>query len=291
MTGTVEHVWRGPPQTFGLEWERRRLAMTRYGERMLWTAAPVEERSDFDAAMQVDVNLDAAGYAVEMTMGLVSPMFWERVDHDHDAAAAACALAVSLVPAWRAREAGYDATQDERDAAEEAERARAAEEARTYIPRMVAAARESLDTLRWAWARQADVDDAEMLLARADRLQQYEAWGLEDLVKRATANANRAREAMRTPWDEELALARQPGVAAAAHEACRLLTERDRDWARQRNGRGWGKAATIRGHVLAYEEALDEATTSHALRLLRRHRRQLPADLDARVFGALAAAA
>lgn len=283
-------VWQGPARGLGVEWVRDRVYDTQRGTRLLWRGRPLPRDCDYQAAFEVNPRL--GGYGYDYQAGLeIRPLFWEAPDYDRRGAELAVAAASAGLPEYRGREERLEAARIEREAAAAAEAARREEEARTYVPRAVEAARESLLTMRWAWARQADVAEAERLVAlsEAGPLHRLQADWLVVAVGRARDNVGRARAAMAVPYEPEMALAALPDVRAAAHEGCRLLTSLDADWARELNREGWGRVTTVRGHVLAYADTLDETLASHALRVLRRHRRQLPADLDARLFGGAAA--
>lgn len=275
---------QGPPPAWGIDWEYRALWQTERGPRHVWWGRHDSER--YAEALRAHPTLRDHGFAREF-IGSAShrPVFWEVPGYDRAAVAEECRHAVEVaVPAMRA--AVRAAAEAKKAAA-----AAAAEELRTRPARAVAAANESLALTPWAWARQSDVDAARGWLAAPERIDGMHAAMLLTMVSRAADNVTRAREALAIPFEPELALARVPGVAAAALRACRLLTERDADRASEWNRAGWGKTTTLRGHLLAAMEALDEAATTHALRALRRHRRQLPPELDAAVFGRAAALA
>lgn len=65
--------------------------------------------------------------------------------------------------------------------------------------------------------------------------------------------------------------------------ACRHLSARDEDRARDANNAGWDAPSSAPGHRLAGRESLAATEGAHAWRLVRWHRRQLPADLRARL--------
>lgn len=100
---------------------------------------------------------------------------------------------------------------------------------------------------------------------------------------RAVANAE-TRLRRIAPRDFR-ALAADPDVRAAALEGCVFLTGLDADRATKRNDRGWGADDTGVGHTLSSRASLTESEAAHALALLAVHRRQLPADLLARLAG------
>lgn len=165
-----------------------------------------------------------------------------------------------------------------------------AEECRLRRERLVARARaaatESLRERPWAWATAALIAEAEALLA-LEVLVEPDAERLLKLAKAADAAAAKALEASAVPVPTEAELARDPAI----REACRLglhyITVLDSDRARVTNDSGWSRSTTVMGHVLDALPELDEAQASHALRILRIHRRQLPDILAGAVFEGL----
>ncbi|MFJ7437785.1 hypothetical protein ACIQW5_09035 [Methylorubrum thiocyanatum] len=174
------------------------------------------------------------------------------------------------------------------EAAQAAHRARRAEEDRRRNAPVVNAARaeaeESLRTQRWAWTLRANVEQAERYLARGEDLDLYAAKRLRELTKGATRVVARALQAATVPYEPEVARASDSSVRAAAREGVAYMTKLDADWSQDRNREGWGRATTVMGHVLDTLGELTVSQASHALRVLRVHRRQLPADLAARLF-------
>ena len=191
-------------------------------------------------------------------------------------------------------------TPEEIEAAQAAHRARREAEAAkrqegerrrnaALIERARTMARESIATRPWAWARAELIDEAERLLARED-LSVGAAMRLGELAANAAVNVNRCLQRIATPHEPELALARDPAVRAAAAEALALVTARDQDRAQDKNGVGWSKTASLTGHVLTGLGELSETHATHAIRILRLHRGQVPRALMARVLGAPAPA-
>lgn len=80
---------------------------------------------------------------------------------------------------------------------------------------------------------------------------------------------------------ERAAVEIDPAVAAAAHEALRLLAATDTDRARIVNGVGFNKLDGRIGHELASRDRLTPRQAVLALRIARKYHRQLPADLKA----------
>ena len=89
---------------------------------------------------------------------------------------------------------------------------------------------------------------------------------------------------LEVPADED-AIARSEGDERRAdlHDACRLISAQDEDRAQDRNGVGWDSASSWKGHHLALRVTLTPLEAAHAWTLVERHRRQLPADLRARL--------
>jgi hypothetical protein len=83
------------------------------------------------------------------------------------------------------------------------------------------------------------------------------------------------REELREPLPDE--------VAAAAHEAIRLLAAMDRDHAALRNAAGFSRYDSALGHMLAGAKILSPGQAHLARKLALRYRRQLPAELVARL--------
>jgi hypothetical protein len=179
-------------------------------------------------------------------------------------------------------------TPEEAEAAQAAHRARRAEEDRRRNAPVVnaarAAAEESLRTQRWAWTLRANVEHAEAYLARGEYLSLDGAKRLRELTKAADRVVARALQAATVPFEPEIARASDSSVRAAAREGVAFMTRLDTDWSQDRNREGWGRATTVMGHVLDTLGELTVSQASHALRVLRTHRRQLPADLAARLF-------
>lgn len=282
---TVNQIFDAAPEVFGLAWEYSRRVK---GERELCIAQGHTEA--YTEAYRLcrqelrDVGFSNAEPFWGDTFRGTRPCFWMTAAGWSPAAVDAV---VALVPVRRLEEEAREAAWK---AEEEAERLYASKANERLIEGARTAARESLRDRRWSWAKAADIEEAGALLANPD-LTIAEARRLHDMVDRARANLARAEARIATPYLPELELARYPTVRAAAMEGCLMLTARDADWASVRNASGWSKATTVTGHVLAGQESLDETKASHALRLLRIHRKQLPSDLTDRLFGGLAVAA
>ena len=286
---TVNQIFDAAPEAFGLAWEYSRPVK---GERELYIATGHTDA--YTEAYRLcrqelrDIGFSNAEPYWGDTFKGMRPCFWMTPSGWSPAAVDAVE---ALVPVRRREEREREAKwKAEHEAEREAERLYASQANERFIEGARAAARESLRDRRWSWAKAADIEEAGALLAKAD-LTIAEARRLHDMVDRARANVSRAEARIATPHLPELDLARDPAVRAAALEGCLMLTARDADWASVRNASGWSKATTVTGHVLAWQESLDETKASHALRLLRVHRKQLPSALTDRLFGALAVAA
>lgn len=276
---TCEMRRDGPPEAFDLTWSIRKEIPD---GRVLYVAA--ESTPAFEQAWRV-IGMEIRHLGFSVTEGRPGdgwtgsrPSFWLSKS---GWSVPAWARYQALLPAAIARVAAYERMQARIKADWAADRA--AKEA--FIPNARAAARESLDARPWAWTKAENTAEAEALLARED-LDVAGARRLNKLTGNADGNVERARATAATASAAELSRAGDPIVREAAREAVALLTGRDIDRATTTNGEGWGRSTSILGHVLAGLGELDEAQASHALRILRTHRRQLPAELAVRVFGA-----
>jgi len=172
-----------------------------------------------------------------------------------------------------------------------AERARAAEE---HHAREVAEVAPKAAPIRaelaamiesrpWALGRQ--LVEARELVAQGDWTRPA-LWQGERLLGNAKGNIARAAERLGRPapatW---FARAEDADVRAAALSATRILSALDSDWAAIKNGRGWSQTTCWTGHTLSERDVLDQAEAAHALGLLHQHRRQLPDELNAVLFG------
>ncbi|UGB27568.1 hypothetical protein LPC10_08395 [Methylorubrum sp. B1-46] len=273
--GAVEPGFEGPPDYFGLRWGPPRIVVTRRGERQLSRATNVTRA--FERAWNIAPDeFSEAGYAWERG----SVLFWERRDLDR----ASLQRLIDSLPE-RAAQAQVEAARleqerRERQAREQAERE---ERERVYIEAARVAARVSLRERRWSWAKAALVAEAEELLARPD-LDRSDAVRLLDLVDQAGRNVARSEQRTAVAHEPEMARAEDPEIQAAALAGVRHVTGFDADWASLQNGVGWSKATTCDGHVLAGLDRLTVEQTSHALRLLRVHQRQLPPRLILALF-------
>lgn len=281
----MTRAWQGPPEGLGLTWRPAPRELRVSGElKALWTAEAASQDYDDALASQEGRHLRTVGYSYDRLSGL--PVFWEGAHLDRPAAQVLVNTASHGLAAYREKLARQKVVAAAREAQEAADRERQAAEDLDLATRAIAAARESLRIHEWAWALADDVTRAKrLILIPPAQLERCLAWALEMYVERADANISRAMAAMTAIYEPEAERAALPDVQAAALEGCRLLTARDADRASVINRAGWGRTTSVKGHVLASHETLDTVLASHALRALRTHRRQLPPELDQRLFG------
>ncbi|PIK73743.1 hypothetical protein CS379_06680, partial [Methylobacterium frigidaeris] len=256
------------------QWSRPKIVVTRRGERQLAKAPGTPE---FEEAWSLaHDDLSEYGFAWEC-MGTVG--FWERRDLDHSV----LRDVIDSLPDRAARREA-EALRREEERREEAARREAEqrERDRAYIEGAREAARASLRGRRWSWAKTSLIDEAQELLARPE-LDRAHAGRLILLVDQAATNVGRSEKRTSQAHEPEMRRADDPAVQAAALEGVRHITLHDEDWASVQNGVGWSRSTTCDGHVLAGLDRLTIEQTSHALRLLRVHRKQLPG----RIFLAL----
>ncbi|UIN36923.1 hypothetical protein [Methylobacterium oryzae] len=281
----VTRQWQGPPQGLGLTWRPVPRELHVSGElKALWTAEATTQDYDDALAGPEGWHLRTVGFSRDRRDDL--PVFWESAHLDRPAAQVLVNTACNGLQAHRDKVARQRQEAAEREAFEAANRERQAAEDLDLATRAIAAAKESLRVHEWAWALQDDVARARRLIAiPPEQLERRLIWSLEMYVERAQANVDRAMAAMTVVYEPEAERASIPDVQIAALEGCRLLSARDADRASIHNKSGWGRTTTVKGHVLSSHETLDTVLTSHALRALRTHRRQLPRELDVRLFG------
>ncbi len=262
-----------PVGVLGFVWRNAGERNTRNGKRTLWKAEGDAAR--FARAYSADrEGMRAVGFSWDDR----TPCCWEHIPAPvpytvEEVIAAAEARADS---AERARERDRLAAAEVEWAATGAARAEAIE-----------ALRACLATRAWAWSKRKR-ELAQSLLGdrpsdRDARLARELVGEVEYLVETVTARlgAERIEE-----WWERAGV---PGVRAAVHLACRVLSDLDADWATARNKRGWSAAHSHAGHVLASLPELGQAEAAHALRAVYAHRRQIDLGLRLAVFGSSAA--
>ncbi|WP_342164010.1 hypothetical protein [Methylobacterium sp. SD21] len=265
----------GPPNVADLVWREGRVIQTRYGERRLAKASLTPEfRETWKYAAG---SLRKAGFQIEDYSDSV--LYWERLDIDRDE----LAELVDSLPDVIARGQAEDARiEDERR--ERQEREAAALQA--FIEEAREAARQSLRTRRWTWAKNALIDEAQALIDDAG-LDRTGAVRLMALTAQAHKNVVRGEQRIAIRHEPEMVRATDPEIVAAARAAVIDITTYDADWALLRNDIGWSRATTVDGHILAGLDAWTPEQASHALRLLRVHRKQVPSRLEAILFPTL----
>ncbi|KQP33807.1 hypothetical protein ASF49_08040 [Methylobacterium sp. Leaf104] len=275
---TCEMNTAGPPEAFDLTWAIRKEIPD---GRVLYVAEA--STPEFEQAWKV-IGMEIRHLGFSLTEGRPGdgwtgsrPTFWLA---KAGWSVPAWARYQALLPAAIKRVAEYEEMQERIKASWAADRAAKA----AFVPNARAAARASLDARPWAWTKAENAAEAEALLARED-LDTAGARRLNKLTRAADGNVERARATAATASTAELSRAGDARVREAAREAVALLTGKDLDRATTTNHEGWGRSTSILGHVLADMGELDEAQASHALRILKTHRRQLPAELAVRVFG------
>ncbi|BCM83808.1 hypothetical protein [Methylobacterium indicum] len=175
----------------------------------------------------------------------------------------------------------------ERVARENLAREEASAARRAALPAAVTApTQEALKVLlrdhEWAFRR---LDEAHRF-ATEERLTEGQHRFATDLLSDAQTVVRRVEERLATPAGEaDLARAQDPAVRRDVHAACRYLTELDQDRARDANGVGWGQDTSLVGHRLAEEQELTVLQAAHALKVVHKHRRQLPVALKERLYG------
>lgn len=258
-----------PVGALGLAWRSAGQRQTRNGPRTLWRAEGDTTRysrayaADRDGLREVGFSWDGS-----------TPVCWDAIPAPvpytvDEACAAAEARADS---ADRARQREKLAAAEAEWAATGAARAEA-----------IDALRACLKTRAWAWNKRKRELATGLLGDRPSdrdaRLAKELVGEVEFLVGSITRRLGEERV---TEWCERAAIAE---VRAAVHEACRVLSDMDSDWATVRNDRGWSAAHSHAGHVLASLAELGQPEASHALRAVWAHRKQVPPALRERVFG------
>jgi len=211
------------------------------------------------------------------------PVFY-MPEGDKDLFALAVSEIQAAMPAWHAAQARKKEDNRRHWEAVFAEKARRnAEKARAEAERP-ARVRSELTALveTRIWLLQAaDQELAVKLAAAGDRMNVATA---EALVKRAAATLARTAERTSAPIEADAMLqAEDAGVRDAVRDACRWLSALDGDRAQESNGEGWGKVTSVSGHYLAEQAALTPAQAAYGLRILHRHRNQLPPVLRGRL--------
>lgn len=274
-----------PGAALGLTWRRAREVSTRNGPRVFWLGDG--DPTAFSRAYRVArEELRTVGFSwgtAQPNNGMLQPVCWE------DPTLPAVVLTTALADAEEALAAEDVRLADEAAAAKrDADRLAGfyATDSRAHIE----ALRTHLTKLDWAWSK----GKRELAAAVLAEPMQYDdvptiraGETARRLVREVDAAIARVRERIaKDPSKDWLALAQDPDVREAVHEATRILSGRDDDMATVRNDSGWGKSHSHAGHVLAAEETLSVIMASQALSAVHRHRRQLPHDLRLAIFGA-----
>lgn len=258
-----------PVGALGLAWLSAGQRQTRNGKRTLWRAEGDTTR--YSRAYAADrEGLRAVGFSWDGGV----PVCWEAipapVPYAYDEAIAAAEARADSADRAKKREAL--AAAEAEWAANGAARAEA-----------IDALRACLRTRAWAWNKRKRELASSLLGDRPSdrdaRLARELVGEVEHLVETITARLGQERV---TEWWERAGVAE---VRAAAHVACRTLSDMDSDWATVRNSRGWSAAHSHAGHVLASLPELGQPEASHALRAVYAHRRQIPPALREAVFG------
>lgn len=276
----IDHAptYVGPPNVADLQWRDARVLQTRLGERRLAkaTLTPAFEETWMYAAAE----LREFGFSMEWYSDTV--LYWERLDIDRDALAE---LIDSLPDTVARGQAETARIEDERREREERAAAERLEREQAFIADAVEAARTSLRERRWSWAKGSLIDEANELIARPE-IDRTDALRLLALVDQARKNVARAEDRTARPHPPEMERATDPVILTAAKGAVDAITLLDQDWASVQNAVGWSKSTTIDGHVLSGLGRWTPEQASHALRLLRVHRRQIAPHLRQILFPA-----
>jgi hypothetical protein len=144
-----------------------------------------------------------------------------------------------------------------------------------------ASLREVLASSAWAFGTRHELADR---FAQSGTLSPAQLAFARDVLRDARALIRSVDVRLAEPAGAEaLALAEPAERRADLLLACRHLSARDEDRARDANNAGWDAPSSAPGHRLAGRESLSPHEGAHAYRLVRRHRRQLPADLRDRL--------
>ncbi|MBE7203564.1 MAG: hypothetical protein INR70_38010 [Parafilimonas terrae] len=273
-----------PAAALGLSWRRLRQVQTRNGTKVLWAGEGDEERYSraYNVARDALRGVGFSWGTAEREGGRVVPLCWE------DPAAAPEALDAALVAADEAlvrddlRLARVE--QMRREARENSARL-VADDSRAAL----AALRESLDKLHWAWPKKKRAI-AEELLREPMELDDVPRVAVAEIAVKLTAQVAEAVAAVRArvaadPVNDWLERARDPEVRLAVHVGLKILSEMDEDRATLDNGYGWGRSHSHAGHVLANLPELSIIEASQGLAAVWRHRKQLRPEIRQSIFG------
>lgn len=273
-----------PVAALGLSWRRLRDVQTRNGNRVLW--AGEGDATAYSRAYSLARDaLRGVGFSwgtAERSGGRTIPVCWEDPAGTPEALDAALAAADAALAADDARIERAEVMR--REMREDAAR-RVADDSRDAL----AALRESLDRLHWAWPKKKEAIARE-LLREPMEIDDVPKVAVADLAVKLVSQVDEAiakvRERLaRDPSHDWLARAQDSDVRRAALTAVQILCSHDEDRASLENGVGWGKSHSHAGHVLGSLSELSVIEASQALAAVWRHRRQVSPELRERIFG------
>ncbi len=273
-----------PAAALGLSWRRLRDVQTRNGSRVLWAGEGDATAYSRAYGLARDA-LRAVGFSwgtAERSGGRTIPVCWEDPAGTPEALDAALAAADAALAADDARIERAEAMR--REMREDAAR-QVADDSRAAL----AALRESLDRLHWAWPKKKEAVARE-LLREPMEVDDVPKPAMADLARKLVAQVDeaiaRVRERLaRDPSHDWVARAQDPAVREAVLTAVQILCSYDEDRASLENGIGWGKSHSHAGHVLGSLQELSVIEASQALSAVYRHRKQVRPELRARIFG------
>jgi len=153
----------------------------------------------------------------------------------------------------------------------------------------IAALRESLDKLHWAWPTKKRAI-AEEVLREPCEVGDVPKPSMADLARKLVRQVDEAiakvRERLtRDPSHDWVARAHAPSVREAVLTAVKVLCSYDEDRASLDNGIGWRKSHSHAGHVLGSLTKLSVIEASQVLAAVWRHQKQVRPELRAAIFG------
>ncbi len=265
-----------PVAGLGLAWRRKKSLTTRQGPRTLWIgdgdAALYRRAYDLARGPMRDAGYSWTEESREGGIVSLRPCCWEPVPADDAITQGALNAAAAAIAADDAR---IERVEDMRREARENGARLVADDSRAAL----AALRESLDVLYWAWPKKKEAIAREVLREPME-VDDVPKVAIADLARKLTGQVADAVAAVRArvatdanhDWLER---ARDPEVRRAVHAATQILCEMDQDRASVRNGFGWGKSHSHAGHVLGSLRELSVIEASQALCAVYRHRKQL----------------
>ncbi|MGU3362298.1 hypothetical protein ACLBWX_18380 [Methylobacterium sp. M6A4_1b] len=278
-----------PVGALGLTWRRLGERRTGYGPKMLWIADAGDEAyySLLYRTAKDDMRALGFGWGGETYGSYDRPVCWEPIPEPTDAHyedGIYRAENKSRIEVDR-----RDAEEFERrrrvEAAEVKRRAQAEQEREERIA-AVETLRLRMKELPWAWTRSQRDRASEVLAERDEIPSEWAAKAAkrlvetcDDMVRRVTLRAQTERR------EEWWVRAADPAIQAEVHEATKILSSRDEDWATIDNDSGWSKAHTNLGHILAGMPSLAQCEASQALWAVWAHRRQIPTAMRSALFG------